>query len=730
MRISVVAVIHYGRRSGITVWILFRHLRHKADFLELLVHSRENGLELVRKLINHAITFYSGGQAFGENAIKITYPDGNQRDFPWIQSYNWSRDLGSGPSLVVSILMALEAWAHGRIEAGEAFETVLAAVLEHANSAASYLLVAVDLLLSHWPKSRTAAIPFLACPELLCLDRRRVASDSFEMPDPFGLKALQKEPIGLANLNGLKGRPSRQTTLDQVLGQYAMDEPNRATLVELLQRAASRLGPPQKTSTLGDPEFMVVHALNLVDPNNWHEISVPTEEGSVEGWKYESPTVEREHLKTLQDAASLRHADSAMENRIRAALNDESQSSPDFVAAAVQWAQNASPISDDDEYGSKQRMRQEVIATAAMIAARDGSPELIAKQDSWIREAFLNALSSKNDPVHRMRAGLQFNPIGIAFVGMILLLRNRFDLADVQIILGAAGSGNPAAAHGFASALLAEVDERLPRAVLRCALAAAIQPRQDWRRSEEEFALHVVHHQQQVAAIVQAELAWLNGNQDEPSWPQFPSEQPHPRRPFRSQKTQAEESFEQPPEPDVYTDNQAAGLWLAHLAPMFETAARPWFYDIVNSYSAWTWVANGAGLDQDEDVDHIPREWNEAFFKLLAHCLPGLTLTEAGRIAINPLLTLPDKSLFDAITLFLKDVDIVYFNHRTLEGMQWVQIRSVLARRIIGPSIWKYHIRNRSKSVETHFGTGNRGNSVQRLRTFSAYKMLSVSGSY
>jgi hypothetical protein len=88
--------------------------------------------------------------------------------------------------------MALEAWAHRRIEAGETVEIVLTDVLGPSESPAAFLLVAVDLLLSHWPKSREAAVPFLACPELLCLDRGRQSHDNFQYPDLFGLNALGK----------------------------------------------------------------------------------------------------------------------------------------------------------------------------------------------------------------------------------------------------------------------------------------------------------------------------------------------------------------------------------------------------------------------------------------------------------------------------------------------------------------------------------------------------------
>src|SRR5947208_15810598 len=89
------------------------------------------------------------------------------------------------------------------------------------------------------------------------------------------------------------------------------------------------------------------------------------------------------------------------------------------------------------------------MVTAAMIAARDGGPELIATYGDWIRETFKRAFQGEHDPVHRMREGLQYNPIAIAFVGTALLLRQRFEVADVRTVLEAAGDDNPAAAQGF-----------------------------------------------------------------------------------------------------------------------------------------------------------------------------------------------------------------------------------------------------------------------------------------
>jgi hypothetical protein len=681
----------------------------QGPFMELLVHSREHGLELVRKVVDHAISFKSGGRDFGANAIKIPSVDGSERTFPWFQSYNWSRDLGSGPTIVASALMALEAWAHGRIEAGESFDSVLADVLGPPNSPAAYLLVAVDLLLSHWPTSRVAAIPFLASPELLCLDRHRMPHDNFELLDIFGLKALQKEPLGLANLASLKGRPSRRLMLDQLLPYYALDESHedRDTLTGLLRHAASRLGPPKEQSNLGDPEFMAVHALNLIDPKNWHKKTVETEDGPRDGWEYVPPATESQHLQSLQDDAwRERQADAAMEARIRVALNDAGRSSPAFAAAAVDWAQSAAPVLDDSDDDDKRWMRQETVVTAATVAARDGGRELIATHGTWMRETFNRAFKGKNDPVHRMRSGLQFNPTAIAFVGMVLLLRNRFAIEDVRTILEAAGSDNPAAAHGFAATagLLAQIDERLPRAALRCAFVARVQPSQQWRQPEAEFAAHSERCRQKVGVAIDAELAWLTGKQNEPEWPPFPPSPAHPRHRFVSRRGQRREPVEQSREPDVYTDHQAAALWLANTASLFDVTKRPWLRDIVKTYTQWTTTANGSELDDDEDVDRPPREWNDAFFKLLAYCLPGLTLSGVDQIALAPVIGLPDEAFLDVTTAFLRNVDIVYFNDGTLPEAQAAHVRSALARKVMTTRVWERHVRDRSKSIETHLG--------------------------
>jgi len=78
----------------------------QGPMLELLVHSRENGLRVTRQLVDTAINHFAGGREPGQDALIIRFPSGD-RTFPWIRSYNWSRG-GSHSSIVTSALSAAD----------------------------------------------------------------------------------------------------------------------------------------------------------------------------------------------------------------------------------------------------------------------------------------------------------------------------------------------------------------------------------------------------------------------------------------------------------------------------------------------------------------------------------------------------------------------------------------------------------------------------------------------
>lgn len=675
----------------------------QGPFFELLSHAPQHGLSLIHRLVDHAISFYSRGHEYGADAIIVTFPDG-ERAFPWKRSYVWSRE-GAGHYSVTSVLMALEAWAHRRIEAREAFDKVLVDVLGPPGSPAAYLLVAVDLLLSHWPKSREAAVPFLACPELLCIDRERHVHDNIEYPDFFGLKALQKEPVGAASVDGLKKRASRRLMLDQLLDKYAVFGPVelRETLTTLLCRAAAQLGLPDEQSDLSDPTFMAVHALNRIDPNNWREVSVALADGTQgTAHEYVSPEAESRHFAALQKAARPRLTDTNMQAALDMALEDPSRSSPKLAAAVVEWAQSATAM-PKNEGADETRMRDEAVVTAAMIAMRDGDADLRARHETWAHGIFAKALQTKEDPVYGIRSGLRFNPIAIAFVGVIHSLRHRADTGGVRALLQAAVRDDQAAAHGFGAAAttLASIDERLPRAVLRCAFSACVWPSREWDLSREEVAARSDRHRQQVQAAVNAELAWLADKRSEPSWPAFPLQAARRRRHYVAPGRRREQDALAPSQPDEYVVHQGA-IWLGKVRSLADVVERPWLRGIARTYASWTATANGAGADAHEEVVDPPTEWNNAYFDLLARCLPGLALPEIERLALVPISSLPDEAFFDILTQLLRSVDAVYFNNGGLQQPIAISIRSALANRLMTSSGWRWLRARRSFCIEIH----------------------------
>ena len=689
----------------------------QGPFYELLTHASQHGLALIRRLVDHAIDFHSEGREYDADAIIIPFPDGD-RAFPWTRSYAWSREV-AGHYCITSALMALEAWGHVRIERGESFNSVLGDVLgTSSGSPAAFLLVAVDLLLSHWPKSREAAVPFVACSELLCVDRQRQQHDSMGQADLFGLSALNREPAGIVTLDSLKKRVSRRVSLEVLLGQYALGDhdPLYETLKALVHSAAERLGPPDQKSSFFDPAFMARHAINRLDPTNWHETSVQRTDGTqAVGHQYVSTETERQHLESL---SLERGQQSSLENfnmqlSVLNALEEPSRSSLQFATTAVEWAQRVTanleagePYEGDDE--GDNFLRDNAIVSAATIALRDGDDDLRNKYRAWAFDVFAQALQTKDDPVIRFRSGLRYNPVAIAFVGMIHALRRNCGTQEIRTLLDVATRSEPAAAYGFgvAGTTLAAIDERLLRAVLRCAFAACIRPHRKRGGPDEEGAARVDRQRKRLQKTVEAELAWLGDHNAEPNWPAFPVEAPRPRQHIRLRgvRVERDEPARRRSRPEEYTDHQAAAVWLVQCRDLVDMSKRPWVREMARAYESWTAEANGARLDPIEDVENPPREWNDAYYELLARCLPELALSEIEQLALAPISSLPDRSFFDILPSFLRSVDVAYFNIRALGDSVAAGIRSKVADRLMASAGWKRLRGQRGSSIETHIG--------------------------
>lgn len=685
----------------------------QGPFFELLISSPEHGLTLAHCLVAHAIAYGSRGADPGPNVITLALPWG-VRTFSWTQTYFWPRY--SNYYCVTSALMALEAWAHRRIEAGEAFEAVLRDVLGLPGSCAAYLLVAVDLVISHWPKSLDVAAAFLGCPELLCIDHARQVHDCVEMPDFFGLGTLRSEPPGSVHAAESKRRSSRRTKLDELIGNFAfLASPDQInTLRVLLAAAAARLGKPTVNADLGNPELMVQHALNLSDVANWKEVEVTLKDGSTTTVrKYVSPVAEQTHFQALRDAATEREADFATQAALSLAVDDATQLLPEGRSAAVAWARRSAmavaEIESDDD-GGAQRMRNEAVLTAAMIVMRDGDDGLRAEHGEWAQSQLNESLAAlDDDPARQIRGGLRFNPTAIAYAGSIYALRHRLISEAVRAHLEVAAGGNHAAAHGFgiAIAALEAVDSRFPRAVLRCAFSACVVEERLWDASQEEVDARRKRSVQRAGAAVAAEMAWLDGPGVEPAWPTFPEEPARPKRRLSlpgSHIAALEPPEARPPSPTEHVNHQAAALWLRQVRGLSDDNARSWLSEIVKAYMTWTILANGTNLDDGDEADHPPSEWNGTFFAAVARCVVGLSTPEVNELVVRHIVALPDRNFYDVLVDFLRNIDAIYFEGGNIQTPVAIDIRSALADHMLTTHGWERLIRSRELSIEMHLG--------------------------
>ena len=361
--------------------------------------------------------------------------------------------------------MALEAWGHRLIDDGEDVDVVIAEILGDEEVPVAYLLVIVDLVLSHWPKSAKAAIPFVGCPELLSWDHTRSSYETIGFD--FGAFG-DKEPRGLATRESLKSRASRKLSLEQVVPFYTFAEKqaDADALRVRLQNSVERLGSYEADSNFSDPRLMASHALNQLDRANYQEQQIQdTDANARTGYLYVSPEVEAKHLASMQAQATEQMAATNLRAQAARVLDEPERSSPELIVRIVRTARHI------DESGEAQPDYDHSVLIAAALVMRDGDAAQREEHDAWAAAQFQAAMARSEDPVHRHRDGLQFNPIGIATVGMVAAVRHDGGLSDARPLLDLAARGDPAAARGFGAAMdaLLAIDVRLPKSLLRCA---------------------------------------------------------------------------------------------------------------------------------------------------------------------------------------------------------------------------------------------------------------------
>lgn len=690
-------------------------------FLDLLNAAPAEGLALIRGLVEEAIAFHTDGREPGEDGITVDFGEG-PRFFPWGGTYGWSRGNGDEHA-TASGLLALEAWSQKRLDDGDPVEAVLADILGPEGSAAAYLLIAIDVLLSHGNVAREALVPFLASPQLLANDRTRQIHD--QMGSGLDSLGLKKEPKGPVRMADLKARPSRGYSLIDTLPNFLADEPVGNALRTELAAAVETLEPYAASATLSDPEFAGRYALNVLTLANWFE----REDGNIE---YRSPPDEAAHFAALEAKRDVSAQASGMEARISMAVEGGTYATAETARDAVTYAEGSVPDGSDTD---KLQSRATRLITTALLVARDGDDALLAEHEAWVREVIGITLEEYSDRGGGARDTLRYNRPAIAILALIHLWARLRKTADRDALVALATRQDRATAPAVAAAVprILEIEPRLFKAMMRAAYASMTWR---WKSHEpEEEARQAAFEEERAAradGAVTAELAWLDGGA-EPNWPAWPNERPNLCRASRvrvsGSVTPDEFDADDAPKTAIdslpailHADHCAAAQWLAIVQSAPEEAIS-WRQEIVSAYADWTGRMNGLGCAADAEISREPSDWNFHYYAFYAERL--LDGDDAAFAADLPFVTdLPDAPFAEVAQTVQHAADVIYFNQASRAPARPVALREKLVARVMTLSRWK-SARNPAEAHIDHESAG-----VIAKMLFNTYGMFNGTHSY
>lgn len=705
-----------GMRDAFSAWDLeyFPASPARAPFLDLLQANKEQGLRLVRGVIAHAVRRRSRGSEPSDNRIEVPLPSG-RRSFPWYQSYMWSRSQDS--HIVASALMALEAWAHLRIERGEPVQAVIDDVLGPEGSPAAYLLVAVDVMLSHWPNTRECLWPFAASAELLATDRQRFKYDIVNAHVFHTHTAwVHPEPAGAARLDSLVRRPSRRTPLDAVLSEFGLHGPAdvREAMQQALRDEAARIGAPDGESCgMADPRYAAMSALNWLDAANY--VSGGADESGQATVEYVPPVGEARLLAEFQKKAQRGGADVAIRGRLMQALT-EPRCPEQLLEQGVRWATRDASVSQADPDRDELEWIERTRFIVATLVMRDGSRELKGAQGDWARARLAEATMREPDDIGIVKQ-LPYNPAAIAAVGFLAAYRDDHEHADLPRLLHLAARRDT----GMASVLRTEVSAQHPlrpeltRTLVRLGLASAIYAVR--QRDADDFGSiddHLARQQALEAArketeqtrlrsAVAAELHWLAGEGQEPGWPILPDPYPPKERQGISLgKPRLRQKRSPVPSRVFGLDAAAAAQWLSLAVELWRAARPDLLCALVRHCWPWTAGANGVGCGPDEEPGELAFEWNDAYFA--AALAAAVSIGDAGikGYVLDPLAQLPEERFLDAAEAVLHALDQLWLNGGVVSDSTAVSIREALAQRLVGTWPWRHLVSERSAGTGIH----------------------------
>lgn len=654
-------------------------------FLDLLESAPSEGLRLIRTLVSEAVDYYAKGKAPGEKGFTLVLDTG-LRFFPWTNSFFWSREQSNEYS-AASGLKALEAWSHKRLDDGEPVADVLADILGPEGSCAAYLLVAIDVLLSHFAVSRDALAPFIANPEILAIDQSRRSHDM--LGGITESLSVGNEPTGKVRLADLAAKPSRSVSLMDAVTAYLRDDPVADRLRQQIGDAVGKLETFEDHSTWDDERFVGRFVNEMLQRSNW----VDRDDGNIE---FRASAELAVHMASVgkRYAKSVDSIDT--ESRISLAIEGGEYATAETARRAIDYAKGELPDGNDNDY---LRSRSTRLVATALLVVRDGDDTLLALHEKWIRQVIDIGLREEADRYGGSKL-IQFNRPAMAALALIHLWIRKRSRADRDALIGLGIRRDRAAVPACAKAVTAilEVEPRLLKAVMRAAYSSLAWR---WHDHREDKALQQAFEAERdvsAAAAVAAEIAWLDGA-GEPKWPSWPEEPPVIRPgmrilvsgPVTPEEFDADAELEAAAATSrsaIHVDSRAAAQWLKVVGTAPKGSVG-WVQEIVDIYGNWTSRINGLGRPVDDEIGNEPSDWNGEFYVLV-----GTRLLDAPQAVfeddLKQITDLPDNAFCDIAPIVLQAADAGYFNSPMRAPSTLVDLRVKLTERLKALRRWEH----------------------------------------
>lgn len=379
--------------------------------------------------------------------------------------------------------------------------------------------------------------------------------------------------------------------------------------------------------------------------------------------------------------------------------------SPEGLGQGVLWAQRDDLAANtaDEDWISRSRV------TAASLLLRDGDAGLKAQHQAWAEALVRSTLGEGGAPPGRLHPVIDYSPAGIACIGLLATARDTPTTPHLRALLETAAQHGAAMAQAIAvdATPLTTIHPRVGKGMLRMGLAGQIRPNRHFDEADASLTARQAARKDQLRALVDAELGWVNGDGPEPTWPAFPD----PEIATRSRTIRLSDGMpavieeEETPEPEHDVNQVPAARWLALSRAVDGSSSVAEIRKMLEHFAEWTAKANGAGtVSDDERIQHPPREWTSAYLHLAATVMAGSGTGEIDHLVLDRLVTYPDDPFFDAVDAFLPTADGAHFNGGPLSLELLLHVRRRLIERLCTSRDWQWHIGRTSTGVTFHLG--------------------------